>query len=61
MKNYKVVSLIEFDDLEEKDHKKKGQEFNCTKERYLFLKAHKAVNLIGISKKTNNKQNISAK
>lgn len=37
MKNYKVKALMEFDDVEEKVHREKEDEFFCTKERYEYL------------------------
>lgn len=54
MKIYKVKALFEFDDVEEgtrrfnetKEHQ--ASIWNCTKERYEFLKDHNAVELIEV-------------
>lgn len=54
MKNYIVKALIEFDDTEENVRRKPAMrdvgasEWNCTKERYEFLKSKGAVELIEI-------------
>lgn len=50
MKNYNVKAIINFDDIEEKVQRKQNDIFKITKERYLYLKEHKAVELIGIDK-----------
>jgi hypothetical protein len=58
MKNYIVIATREFDDYEgleckpenHKEHRKKGDVFNCTKERYEYLKSNNAVLLRGIEK-----------
>lgn len=58
MKNYIVKSLREFDDYEgmpcipenHKEHRRKGDIFNCTEERYNYLKLNGAVALMGINK-----------
>ena len=54
MKNYKVRALFSFNDTAEKNQdgvdtpRKKDDIWNCTKERYEFLKDHNAVVLVGI-------------
>lgn len=48
MKNYKVKAIRYFVDKEEMEERKANDEFYCTKERYEFLKEHKAVELIEI-------------
>lgn len=54
MKNYKVRALFSFNDTAEKTEagtdtpRKKDDVWNCTKERYEFLKDHNAVVLVGI-------------
>lgn len=54
MKNYLVKALINFSDTKERTpegldtQRKVNDEFYCDKERYLFLKEHNAVMLIGI-------------
>lgn len=48
MKNYKVKAIRYFVDKEEMEERKVNDEFYCTKERYKFLKEHKAVELIEI-------------
>ena len=48
MKNYKVKALRNFKDKVEQIERTKNDEFDCTKERYEFLKENKAVELIGI-------------
>lgn len=58
MKNYIVIATREFDDYEgleckpenHKEHRKKGDVFSCTKERYEYLKSNNAVLLRGIEK-----------
>lgn len=58
MKNYVVKSLISFDDYEGLEVKPENPKikrnindiFNCTKERYEYLKENKAVELVGINK-----------
>lgn len=53
MKNYivKVIKSDGFDDKEENlIHRTKNDIFNCTKERYEFLKKNNAVVLMGIEK-----------
>ena len=58
MKNYivKVIRTGGFNDTVEKTHdgrdtpRKYGDVFNCTKDRYLFLKQNNAVMLMGILK-----------
>lgn len=61
MKNFKVKSLIDnFTDKVENVQHNKNDVFYCTKERYEFLKEHKAVELIEIIDeeiKENKKQN----
>ena len=47
MKNYKVKALRNFKDKVEQIERIKNDEFDCTKERYEFLKENKAVELIG--------------
>ena len=49
MENYIVKALINFDDVEKKVKREKDKSiWNCTKERYEFLKSHNAVMLMGI-------------
>ena len=54
MKNYKVRALFGFNDTAENTAtgvdtpRAKGDIWNCTKERYEFLKDHNAVELVGI-------------
>lgn len=54
MKNYLAKALINFNDMEEKTEmgtdtpRKIGDVFNCTKERYEYLKSKNAVMLVGI-------------
>ncbi len=54
MKNYLVKAIIEFNDTVEKTsdgkdtHRPINDVFYCDKERYLFLKEHNAVMLVGI-------------
>jgi len=56
MKNYVVRAKFGFDDYEglpvepQNPHvwREKGVPFNCTKERYLYLKSKNAVDLVGI-------------
>ena len=55
MKNYKVIATRYFKDSNEIDEKtglkierQVNDEFNCTKERYEFLKANNAVKLVEI-------------
>lgn len=50
MKNYKVRATINFDDIEENNVRRYAgdSEWLCTKERYLYLKEHDAVELIEI-------------
>lgn len=54
MKNYKVRALFGFNDTAEKTAsgvdtpRAKGDVWNCTKDRYEFLKDHNAVELVGI-------------
>lgn len=54
MKNYLVKALIDFNDMEEKTEAGTdtpriiGDVFNCTKERYEYLKSKNAVMLVGI-------------
>ena len=55
MKNYLVKAIIDFNDIEEKneagvDTPRKANEsiWNCTKERYEYLKSKNAVMLVGI-------------
>lgn len=55
MKNYIVKALIDFNDVEEKNEiggdtpREAGKSvWNCTKERYEYLKTHNAVILVGI-------------
>ena len=55
MKNYKVKAVIDFNDTAEKNEyggdtpRKAGVSvWNCTKERYEFLKSKNAVTLVGI-------------
>lgn len=56
MKNYVVKALIEFDDYEGAEIKPENPRtkrlinsiFNCTKERYEYLKENNAVELVGI-------------
>lgn len=58
MKNYIVMATREFDDYEgkecipenHKEHRVKNDIFNCTKERYEYLKSNNAVLLRGIEK-----------
>lgn len=51
MENYIVKALINFDDVEKKVKREKDKSiWNCTKERYEFLKSHNAVMLMGIEK-----------
>ena len=48
MKNYKVIALRNFNDALEKKPRTKGKEFECTKERYIYLKSKGAVELVEI-------------
>ena len=48
MKNYKVIATRNFIDSEEKVNRIEGKEFECTKERYEFLKSKGAVELVEI-------------
>lgn len=58
MKNFIVIATREFDDYEgmpcipenHKEHRKIGDTFYCTKERYEYLNQNKAVLLLGIDK-----------
>lgn len=51
MDNYKVRAKISFDDVEKGEHREAGKsEWWCSKERYLFLLEHNAVELIEIQK-----------
>ena len=67
MKNYKVKALYDFNDTVEKNEhgvdtpRKAGiSVWNCTKERYEYLKNHNAVILMGIDEiKEEPKVNIS--
>lgn len=60
MKDHIVKALINFDDYEGQEVKfenphiarKINNTFNCTKERYEYLKKNNAVELVGIEKKT---------
>lgn len=62
MKNYKVRATINFDDIEENNVRRYAgdSEWLCTKERYLYLKDHGAVELIEIvlAKKEEPKEEI---
>lgn len=65
MKNYKVKAKIVFDDILEKTKRVIGDEFYCDKERYEYLNAHRAVELIEIEeikeepKKVENKDTLN--
>lgn len=48
MKNYKVKVLKNFKDKVEQVERTKNDEFECTKERYEYLKENKAVELINV-------------
>ena len=48
MKNYKVKALKNFKDKVEQVERTKNDEFECTKERYEYLKENKAAELINI-------------
>jgi len=48
MKNYKVIALRDFNDALEKEPRTKGKKFECTKERYIYLKSKGAVELVEI-------------
>lgn len=54
MKNYLVKANFKFNDMEEKTAdgtdtvREQGAIFNCTKERYEYLKSKDAVTLMGI-------------
>lgn len=49
MENYIVKALINFDDVEKRVKREKDKSiWNCTKERYEYLKSHNAVMLMGI-------------
>ena len=51
MDNYKVKAKISFDDVEKGEHREAGKsEWWCSKERYLFLLEHNAVELVEIQK-----------
>lgn len=51
MDNYKVKAIINFDDVQAGVKREAGKsEWKCSKERYLFLKEHNAVELIEIEK-----------
>lgn len=57
MKNYVVKAIIDFNDVEEKTEmgtdtprQRNVSIWNCTKERYEYLKEHNAVELMGIDK-----------
>lgn len=64
MKNYLVKATMMFNDMEEKTEagtdtpRKIGDVFNCTKERYEYLKSHNAVMLVGIEKVKEEKEEI---
>lgn len=67
MKNYLVKAMINFNDTMEKTQdgkdmpREKNDMFYCNKERYLFLKEHNAVILMGIDKIEENKKKTSKK
>ena len=48
MKNYKVEAIMKFTDKEENIRRDMGDVFECTQERYEFLKRNNAVKLIEI-------------
>lgn len=50
MKDYKVKATRVFKDAVENVERKSGDVFECTKERYEFLKNHNAVELIAIQR-----------
>lgn len=64
MKNYLVKATIKFNDTQEKNEyggdvvRKIGDVFNCTKERYEYLKEHNAVVLVGIEKEDQTEETI---
>lgn len=67
MKNYIVKTIKNFNDMQEKTEmgtdtpRKVGDVFNCTKDRYLYLKEHNAVELVGIEKAEEKKENKTTK
>lgn len=48
MKEYKVKAKIDFDDLEERKHRVKDEEFLCTKERYEYLSGKNEKRIIAV-------------
>lgn len=48
MKNYKVKTIMKFTDKEENTKRIVDDEFECTKERYEYLKSKGAVTLVEI-------------
>ena len=48
MKNYKVKAIMKFTDKEEDTKRIVDDEFECTKERYEYLKSKGAVTLVEI-------------
>jgi hypothetical protein len=49
MKNYKVEAIMKFTDKEENVRRDMGDVFDCSKERYEYLKAKNAVKLLEIT------------
>lgn len=48
MKNYKVEATMKFTDKEENIRRDMGDVFECTQERYEFLKRNNAIKLVEI-------------
>lgn len=59
MKNYKVIALRDFNDALEKEPRTKGKEFECTKERYIYLKSKGAVELVEIIEEKKEAEDLS--
>ena len=53
---FKVRAIINFNDLEENEQRKIGDEFECSKTRYEYLLEHNAVELIEEPKKEETKE-----
>ena len=48
MKNYNVLTLINFTDKEENKKREIGDKFKCTKERYEYLAGGNEKNLVAV-------------
>ena len=59
MKNYKVIALRDFNDAIEKEPRTKGKYFECTKERYIYLKGKGAVELVEIIEEKKEVEDLS--